>query len=89
MKIYTVSRMNKFDYDFTVEILKIGCFVDKDHAINKAKEIFEEMKIEFAGNNEHLVYTEEDDEYGYYLVSFIIEGNYQCHCVYVDDWELV
>ena len=39
MKIYTVERLDKFDYDFSVELKKCGCFYNKEKAVQKAKEV--------------------------------------------------
>ena len=62
MKVYTVERQNKFDYDFSVELLKIGCFFDKAKAIVLAKEEFESMQGEY--EDEMLKYS---DMYRRYL----------------------
>lgn len=53
MKIYTVERMDKFDYDFSVELKKCGCFYDKKNALQKAKEVYESMCSEYKDGNKH------------------------------------
>lgn len=103
MVIYVVSSMSKYDYDFSVETQKHGCFrpTSRDKAITKAREVFESMMNEFDeeikkyGNKEE--YPDEDfgalhieayDEYGYYQISFGAREHYECHSVYVDEYEL-
>ena len=102
MKIYTVQGMHKADYDFSVEIFNLGCFTDKAKAIKKAKEDFETSKrtdfaeaIERYSNEEEyrdvdegLLEIEEDDENGYYRLSFGHEEDYEVYSVAVDEWEL-
>ena len=101
MKIYTVSSMSKLDYDFSVSICNHGAFVNKADAIECAKREFEKTKQDHAGDiikySDKEIYTEEyngalymeeDDEYGYYCVSFGAFERYECHSVYVETWEL-
>lgn len=103
MTIYVVSSMSKYDYDFSVETRKHGCFRpgSRDKAIAKAREVFEYLKstceeeIEEYSNEEEYpdedsgaLYIEEDDEFGYYQISFGTEEKHECHCVYVDEYEL-
>ena len=103
MTIYVVSSMSKYDYDFSVETQKHGCFrpASRDKAIAKAREVFKYLKntckeeIEEYSNEEEYpdedsgaLYIEEDDEAGYYQISFGTEENHECHCVYVDEYEL-
>ena len=104
MKIYVVSSMDKIDYDFSVEMHKHGCFrpSSRDKAIAKAKEVFESLKYlyeeeieqysdkeEYPDEDSGAVYIEEDDEYGYYEISFGTEEHHECHCVYVDEYEVL
>lgn len=58
MKNYTVERMDKYDYDFSVEIKKGGCYSDKEKALKRAKEIYEMMCGEY--ENEMLRYSDKD-----------------------------
>ena len=102
MKVYTVQGMHKVDYDFSVEIFNLGCFTDKAKAIEKAKEDFEASKhndfaeaIErysdekkYRDVDEGLLEIEEDDENGYYRLSFGYEEDYEVYSVAVDEWEL-
>ena len=101
MKVYTVERMDKFDYDFSVEMKKYGAFKDRKKAIKKAKEVYEGMCGEYedemvkyseedcyedvAGGR---LYVEEDAENGYYCIAFGFEDDYECHSVAVEEWDL-
>lgn len=103
MKIYTVLRQNKIDYDFSVELLKVGCFLGKAKAIALAKKEYESMQAEYEDQmlkysdkdiydpdeyESGATYTEEDDEHGYYCISFGIDEHYESHCVWVDEWDV-
>lgn len=101
MKVYTVERMDKYDYDFSVELKKYGAFKDRKKAIKKAKEVYESMCGEYedemikyseedcyedvAGGK---TYVEEDAENGYYCIAFGFEEDYECHSVAVEEWEM-
>lgn len=101
MKIYTVQRQDKFDYDFSVELQNCGCYADRDKAIARAKQIYENMQGEY--EDEIIEYDDEDDypseEDGrvelyeddngiYYEISFGFEEHHEVHSVAVDEWEL-
>ena len=101
MKIYTVERMDKFDYDFSVEISKHGCFTNKEKAVQKAKQVYESMcgtyEDEMAKYSDEdcyedeasgKLYIEEDAENGYYCIAFGFEEDYECHSVAVEEWDL-
>lgn len=60
MKIYTVERMDKFDYDFSVELKKCGCFYNKKNALQKAKEVYKFMCGEY--KNDMARYADEEDD---------------------------
>ena len=101
MKIYTIERMDKFDYDFSVELKKCGCYVDKEKALQRAKEVYEgmcgehedEMK-EYSDEDEYpevcdgALEVEEDSENGYYFIGFGFEEHHECHSIAVEEWEL-
>lgn len=101
MKIYTVERMDKYDYDFSVELKKCGCYVDKEKALQRAKQVYEgmcgeyedEMK-EYSDEDEYpevcdgALEVEEDPEDGYYFIGFGFEEDHECHSVAVEEWEL-
>ena len=101
MRIYTVERIDKYDYDFSVELKKYGAFKDMKKAIKKAKEVYKSMCGEY--EDEMLrysdesyyedeasgrLYVEEDAENGYYCIAFGFEEDYECHSVAVEEWEL-
>lgn len=98
MKIYTVERMDKFDYDFSVELRKCGCFYNKKNALQKAKEVYESMCGEYKDGMARYAdeedeasgktRIEEDTENGYYLVTFGFEEHYECHSVAVEEYEI-
>lgn len=98
MKIYTVERLDKFDYDFSVELKKCGCFYNKEKALQRAKEVYETICSEYEdgmtkyGNEEDdtngKTRVEEDAENGYYLVAFGHDEDYECHNVAVNEYEI-
>lgn len=101
MKVYTVERMDKFDYDFSVEIKKYGAFRDRKKAIKRAKEVFDSMCGEYEDDmkrysdkdvyiNEDAgkLYVEKDNVFGYYQISFGADENYEAHSVAVEEWEM-
>ena len=100
MKVYTVQRMDKYDYDFSVELKKCGCFVNKTDAKRKAKEVYDGMRVEYKEDivdyeraknmyeDYSLLEFEEDDENGYYRISFGDSDEYEYHSVAVDEYEL-
>ena len=100
MKIYTVQRMDKYDYDFSVLLQNRGCFINKEDAKRKAKLVYKDMCDEYAEdilkykyekvmyNNSTLLEIEEDHENGYYRISFGDSDDYECHSVAVDEHEL-
>ena len=101
MKIYTIERMDKYDYDFSVEISKHGCFTNKEEAVQKAKLVYENMcgtyedeMVKYSDEDCYedvasgKLYVEEDAENGYYCIAFGLEEDYECHSVAVEEWEL-
>ena len=99
MEVYTVESTDKIDYDFSFEQRKLGCFKDRNKAIQCAKEGFEEVKKRFAKemkeySNEDeypsdepgALWIEADDNTGYYCISFGVEENYESHQVCVEEW---
>ena len=101
MKIYTVQSLNKYDYDFSVELGRHGAFEDKDEAIEVAREEFKKLKLslakeivlysdkhEYPDEDSGGLYMEEDHERGYFCISFGYEEDYERHSIAVDEWEL-
>lgn len=101
MKVYTVERMDKFDYDFSVELKKHGCYADRNKALQRAKEVYEGMCGEYEDEMKEYsdesyyedeasgkLQVEEDSEYGYYRISFGLDEDYECHSVAVEEWEM-
>lgn len=98
MKIYAVERLDKFDYDFSVEIQKYGCYYDRNNALQKARQVYESMCGEY--EDDMLKYADEEDEAsgktrveedgenGYYLIAFGFEEDYECHSVAVEEYEV-
>lgn len=101
MEIYTVQSMDKYDYDFSVEIRKHGAYQNKEDAIEEAKERFKKLKLSLA--KELVLYSDDDDypdedsgrvqieadnENGYYRISFGYQEDYECHSIAVDKWKL-
>lgn len=103
MKIYTVQRQDKFDYDCSVLLTNIGCYTDKAKAIARSKSEYESMQGEYEDQMEKYsdkdiydpeeygsgaLYVEEDNECGYYIITFGLHEDYETHGVWVDEWEL-
>ena len=103
MKIYTVQRQDKFDYDFSVLLTNLGCYTDKTKAIARSKAEYEHMQGEY--EDEMLKYSdtdiydpndygsgalevEVDDECGFYSISYGMHEDYETHGVWVDEWEV-
>ena len=101
MKIYTVQSVDKYDYDFSVEIGRHGAFHEKEGALDVAKEEFKKLKLAYA--KEIVIYSdkddypdedcgglyiEEDSENGYYCLSFGFEEHHERHTIGVDEWKL-
>jgi hypothetical protein len=104
MKVYTVQRENKIDYDFSVELLNIGCYADRADAIASVKREYESMREEFESEIEEYsntelydpneygsgaLFTEEDYEHGYGCISYGYQEKYESHIVWVDEWEVM
>lgn len=103
MKVYTVHRQDKFDYDFSVELVNLGCYTDKAKAVARAKKEYECMQGEYEDKmlkysdkdiydpdeyGSGALYVETDDEYGFYLISFGTDEHYESHIAWVDEWEV-
>ena len=103
MKVYTVQRMDKFDYDFSVEITNHGCFTNKADAIVASKKEFESMCAEYENKMKKYsdadIYppdeyasgalnVEKDEKFGFYAICFGNSDDYECHSVSVDEWEM-
>lgn len=102
MKVYTVQRMDMFDYALSVELKKGGCYSDRNMALKRAKELYERMCGEY--EDEMLRYSdedaypevcdgalevEEDPENGYYQISFgLCYEDHEFHSIAVDEWEM-
>lgn len=101
MRIYTVERMDKYDYDFSVVLRKCGAFEDRKKAIRKAKEVYDSMcgeyedemlrysdKDEYIDEDEGALHVIKDAVFGYYKISFGTEENHEVHSVAVEEWEV-
>ena len=101
MKVYTVYRQDKFDYDFSVSLLKLGCYSDRDKAVEVAKKEYESMHgeyedemLKYADKNIYdpeefgsgALFVEEDD--GVYFISFGADEDYESHTAWVDEWDV-
>ena len=103
MKVYTVQRQDKIDYDFSVELLNLGCFASKEKAAERAMVEYESMQGEY--EDQMLKYSDKDiydpDEYGsgalyveediadgYYVITYGADEHHECHSVWVDEWDI-
>lgn len=103
MKIYTVQRQDKFDYDFSALLVNLGCYSDKTKAIARAKREYERMQGEYEDEmlkysdkdiydpeeyDSGALYVETNDEDGYYIITYGADEHYESHGVWVDEWDL-
>lgn len=100
MTVYTVQRQDKYDYDFSILLQNLGCYTDKAKAMERSQVEYEHMKDEY--KNDMLKYSdtdtydpeddalsvEEDEEYGFYSISFGMDEDYETHAVWVDEWKV-
>ena len=101
MKVYTVQRMDKYDYDFSVTLIKYGCFTDKEKAKETSKLAYKKLceecedeikqysnEDEYYDISEGALEVEEDEENGYYRISFGFEEDYEMHNIAINEWDL-
>lgn len=101
MKIYTVTKQSKIDYDFSVETEKYGAFLDFDAAVKRMKKVVKELKAELKDNikeysdketyidEDNGLYTEyKDFENGYWACNYGFQENYESYQVCVDVFEV-
>ena len=91
--VYTIEITHRKDYDFSFEQRKMGCFYDKDKAISRAKNGFAVLKNMLANQIERYqdeesgaTWIEEDDDTGYYCISFGEDEEYESHQICVEEW---
>lgn len=87
MELYAVVKQSKYDYDFSVETVKHGIFVNKMEAICRAKTVFESLKEPGDDELENLEF-EIDEDNGYFEMSFGYEEDFESHCVTVETFKL-
>lgn len=92
-RVYTVEITHRRDYDFSFEQRKMGCFYDRDKAVKRAKNGFAALKEMLANkinrydNAEYgATWIEEDDDVGYYCISFGEDEEYESHQICVEEW---
>jgi len=101
MKFYTVYRQDKFDYDCSVSLIKIGCSLNEQKAIEIAEREYEVMQCEYEDQmskysdvdiydpddySSGALFTEEDN--GVYFISFGADEYYESHTVWIDEWDV-
>lgn len=87
MELYAVVKQSKYDYDFSVETVKHGIFVNRMDAICRAKAVFESLQEPGDEELENLEY-DIDEEIGYFEMSFGYEEDYESHIVSVEEFKL-
>lgn len=101
MKVYIVQRMDKIDYDFSVGLTICGCFTNRSEAIKRARAAYESMCAEYEDemvrySDEDVYYdisegaldVVEDNENGYYSISFGFEDDFEFHNIAVTESNL-
>ena len=101
MKLYIVESEDKIYYDFSVYTRKHQCTFSKEQALQKAKEVFENLRVKHADDIETYsdkeAYVDVDDgaleiierpEDGYYRMSFGFEEDYEVHKVYIAECDV-
>lgn len=91
--VYTVEITHRIDYDFSFEQRKMGCFYDKSKAVQRAKNGFAMLKKILANKIDQYdnaesgaTWIEEDDDTGYYCISFGEDEEYESHQICVEEW---
>lgn len=86
MKIYTVTKMSKIDYDFSVTTTTHGAFLNFDNAVKRLKEVVEKFKksikndiekysnIDIYPDEENGLYTEDEE-----IDEKFNDGYWECH----------
>jgi hypothetical protein len=103
MTVYTVQRQDKFDYDCSAELVNLGCYLYIEKAIARAEQEYEVMQCEYEDEisqysnadiydpeeyGSGALYVEEDNENGFYVITFGADDKCETHCVWVDEWEV-
>ena len=103
MKIYLVQEFSREDYDFSTDVKNYGAYVNRNDAIVKAKQVFENLKQLYADEIDQYTYKEDSDEYfdedgevefytddekGRYEFNFGSEEDFELFSVTVEEIEL-
>lgn len=97
MKVYTVLYQIKYEYDFSIELTRHGCFKNKEDAIASLKKVVAKAK-----EDEHVSdmdITDDDDNYDsgdlyleeekdFFYMSFGCLEHHEAHTVWIDEWEV-
>lgn len=102
MKIYLVQEFSRADYDFSTDIKNHGLYVNRDEAVVRARQVFENLKEQYAKEIDKYTYKEDNDEYfdedgevefdidedkGWYEFSFGSEEDFELFRVTVEEIE--
>lgn len=98
MKVYTVQYQIKYEYDFSIEHTRHGCFKNKEDAIialkdvvakAKEKECIDEMDItdEYDNYDSGDLYVDEEDDF--FFMSFGYLEHHEAHTIWIDEWEVM
>ena len=91
MKIYLVQEFSRADYDFSTDIKNHGLYVNRDEAITKAQDVFENLKQEYADEfdkyecDDGEVEFDIDEEKGWFEFSFGVEEDFELFRVTVEE----
>ena len=97
VRFYTVMYVSKVDYDFSVEVRKLGAFSTFAAALERLKKLVEEFKVEreedlakFADDELYPEVNTEIDEYNgrLQICDCLNTGYWGCEFGYEDDFEL-
>ena len=93
MKIYLVQEFSRADYDFSTDIKHHGLYVNRNEAVAKAQDVFENLKQEYADEFEKYecddgeVEFDIDDDKGWYEFTFGVEEDFELFRVTVEEIE--
>ena len=96
-KVYTVNYQIKYEYDFSVEQTRHGCFKSKADAIEALKKVVAKAKEDECVSDMDItddydnydsgdLYMEEENDFFY--MSFGYREHHEAHTVWIDEWEV-
>ena len=102
MKVYAVIQHDQYECDCSSIIVKHNAFFDKNKALAHANKVYKSMCEDYADEMEQYsnedafeevsqgsLYIEQDDEHGYYFLSFGRGEERETHCISVEEFAII